>query len=150
MGPPMLEIKRSRANMGEGVSLSLPRNGFPVGHILVIFGPFARELGLSSGSAHRIFKRRKGTPSLFPKMGHLPRVVSHIGKGFSYRCPKQGIPTMELSSQVRPPPRLFHGARILCLVPPSGPSKLQQSSWIFVSPPTTTPPVPQISWVRIR
>ena len=40
---------------------------------------------------------------------------------------------MERSSRVRPPPRLFHGARILCPVPPSGPSKVQQSSRIPVS-----------------
>ena len=33
--------------MGEGVSLSLPRNGFPVGHGFEISDPFARELGLS-------------------------------------------------------------------------------------------------------
>ena len=33
--------------MGEGVSLSLPQNGFPVGHSLEISDPFARELGLS-------------------------------------------------------------------------------------------------------
>ena len=33
--------------MGEGVSFSLPRNGFPVCHSLEISDPFARELGLS-------------------------------------------------------------------------------------------------------
>ena len=32
--------------MGEGVSLSLPRNGFPVGLNIEISDPFARELGL--------------------------------------------------------------------------------------------------------
>ena len=33
--------------MGAGVSLSLPRNGFPVCHSLEISDPFAREIGLS-------------------------------------------------------------------------------------------------------
>ena len=37
--------------MGEGVSLSLRRNGFPVGHNLEISDPFTRELGLSQVSS---------------------------------------------------------------------------------------------------
>ena len=37
--------------MGEGVSPSLPRYGFPVGHSLEISDPFAREIGLSQVSS---------------------------------------------------------------------------------------------------
>ena len=44
---PGLVFPNKLASMGEGVSLSLPRNGFPVGLSLEISDPFARELVLS-------------------------------------------------------------------------------------------------------
>ena len=35
--------------MEEGVSLSLPRKGFPVDNLLVVFVPFSREHGFYGG-----------------------------------------------------------------------------------------------------
>ena len=66
--------------MDEGVSLSLPRNGFPVGLSLEISDPFARELGLSQVPSLISFSLSRGLVSFYERNSSVvSQVVLAVG-----------------------------------------------------------------------
>ena len=114
--------------MGEGVSLSLPRNGFPVVNPLVVFVPFSREHGFSGGFSLPVFQEEEGDSlkisliesnnhvglttrgSLFQRRVHPFSLARKLQKwvwrrfhgGFSSRCsiaPKGGYPYASFCSR---------------------------------------------------
>ena len=71
-------------------------------------------------------------------------------KGVPFRCPKTGIPTMESTSQVRPPPVRIKWFQTKFPVAPFESSKTQQIPRIPMSPPTKVMPCPLIYMIRRR
>ena len=55
--------------MGEGVSLSLPRDGFPVANHLVVSVPFSREHGYSDGINVPDIQAEEGVSLPLPRNG---------------------------------------------------------------------------------
>ena len=115
-------------SMGEGVSLSLPRNGFPVVNPLVVSVPFSREHGFSGGFSLPVFQEEEGDSlkisliesndhvglttrgSLFQRRVHPFSLARKLQKwvwrrfhgGFSSRCsiaPKGGYPYASFCSR---------------------------------------------------